>query len=127
MSQGTFVKNGVEAVDYTPASAVVAGQVVVQSRLVGIAKSPIAAGALGELAIAGVFDVDQNAEIIVAGAPVYWDADGDSVGGEAGAGAATATVTDNVFMGFAVALTAAADLTVRVALQSAPVDLDTVA
>ena len=126
MSQGTFIKNGVEAVDYTPVSAVAAGQVVVQSRLVGIAKSPIAAGALGELAIAGVFDVDQNAEIIVAGAPVYWDADGDSVGGEAGEGAATATVTDNVFMGFALALTAAADSTVRVALQSAPVDLDTV-
>ena len=126
MSQGTYIKSGVEAVDYTPAFAVAAGQVVVQSRLVGIAKSPIAAGALGELAIAGVFDVDQNAEIIVAGAPVYWDADGDSVGGEAGEGAATATVTDNVFMGFALALTAAADSTVRIALQSAPVDLDTV-
>jgi predicted RecA/RadA family phage recombinase len=122
MAQGTFAKPGIEAVDYTPASAVVSGQVVVQSSLVGIAKQDIAASALGELAVAGVFDVDQAAEIIVAGKPVYWDADGDSVSGTAGAGAATATVTANSFMGFAVALTAATDSTVRVILQSAPVD-----
>jgi predicted RecA/RadA family phage recombinase len=122
MAQGTFAKPGIEAVDYTPAAAVVSGQVIVQSSLVGIAKQPIAAGVLGSLAIAGVFDVDQKAEIIVAGKPVYWDADGDSVSGTAGAGAVTATVADGVFMGFALQLTAATDSTVRVALQSAPVD-----
>ena len=124
MSQGTYIQEGRE-IDYTPTAAVAAGDVIVQSRLVGIAKAPIAVGELGSLSIAGAFDVDQAAEIIVAGAPVYWDEDGNSVGGTAGAGAATATVTENVFMGFALALTAAADLKVRVALQSAPVDLDT--
>jgi predicted RecA/RadA family phage recombinase len=122
MSQGTFVKPGVEGVDYTPASAVVTGQVIVQSSLVGIAKTNIAASVLGTLAIAGVFDVAQKAEVIAAGKPVYWDADGDPYNGTAGTGAVTATVADGVFMGFALALTTATTETVRVALQSAPVD-----
>jgi predicted RecA/RadA family phage recombinase len=122
MPQGTFVKNGIEAVDYTPASAVVSGQVVVQSSLVGVIKQPIAAGVLGSLSIAGVFDIAQKAEIIAAGKPVYWDADGDPYNGVAGTGAMTATVADGVFAGFALQLTAADEETVRVALQSAPVD-----
>jgi len=122
MAQGTFVKNGIEAVDYTPASAVVSGQVVVQSSLVGIAKTPIAASVLGSLSIAGVFDVAQAAEVIAAGTPVYWDDDGDPYNGTAGTGAVTATVANGVFMGFALQLTTATTETVRVALQSAPVD-----
>lgn len=106
-------------VDYTPSAAVVAGQVVVQANLVGIAKQAIAAGALGSLAVTGIFNVAQAAEIITAGSPVYWDADGNPVGGVAGTGAATATATGNTFMGFAQALTAATDTTVSVALRSA--------
>ena len=116
--QGTFIQEG-KSIDYTPGSAVVAGQVVVQQNLVGIAVEPIAASTLGALAVSGVFDVVQAAEIIPAGAPVYWDADGNPVGGSAGTGAVTATATGNTFMGFAQALTAATDSTVRVALRSA--------
>jgi predicted RecA/RadA family phage recombinase len=116
--QGTYIQEGRE-IDYTPTSAVVAGQVVVQANLVGIAKSAIAANALGALSVAGIFDVDQNAEIIPAGSGVYWDADGNSVSGTAGAGAATATATGNTFMGFAQALTAATDSYVRIALRGA--------
>ena len=122
MSNAVFVKPGIEAVDYTPASAVVSGQVVVQSSLVGIAKQDIAASVLGSLAIAGVFDIPQAAEIIAAGKPVYWDADGDPYNGTAGTGAMTATVANGVFAGFALGLTTATTETVRVALQSAPVD-----
>jgi predicted RecA/RadA family phage recombinase len=116
--QGTFIQDGLN-IDYTPGSAVVAGQVVVQQNLVGVAKSPIAASTLGALSISGIFDVVQAAEIIPAGAPVYWDADGNPVGGTPGSGAATATATGNTFMGFAQALTAATDSVVRVALRSA--------
>lgn len=122
MAQATFVKNGVESVDYTPSAAVDAGDVIVQSSLVGIAKADIAASELGALSIAGVFDVPQKAEIIAAGKPVYWDADGDPYGGTAGTGAMTATVADGVFAGFALQLTTATTSNVRVALQSAPVD-----
>lgn len=116
--QATYIQEGRE-IDYTPSSAVEAGQVVVQANLVGIAKTDIAADTLGTLSVSGIFDVDQNAEIIPAGAPVYWDANGNSVGGTAGEGCATATSTGNTFMGFAQALTAAADEKVRVALRSA--------
>ena len=116
--QATYIKVGRE-IDYTPSSAVSAGDVVVQANLVGIATEDIAASTLGSLAVSGIFDVDQNAEIIVAGDAVYWDADGNSVSGTAGAGAATATATGNTFMGFAQALTAATDSYVRVALRSA--------
>ena len=124
--QGTYIQVGRE-IDYTPSTAVVAGQVVVQGPLVGIAKVAIAASKLGSLAVSGIFDVDQNAEIITAGAAVYWDADGTSVSGTAGEGAATATATGNTFMGFAQTLTAATDSYVRIALRSAEVTAATVA
>jgi predicted RecA/RadA family phage recombinase len=116
--QATYIQEG-EVINYTPGSAVVAGQVVVQNNLVGIALAPIAANAVGALAVSGIFDVDQNAEIIPAGSGVYWDADGTSVSGVAGAGAATATATGNTFMGFAQAVTAATDSYVRIALRGA--------
>lgn len=116
--QATFIQPG-GVIDFTPGSAVVAGQVVVQQNLVGIAKEAIAANVLGSLSVSGVFDVAQAAEIIPAGAPVYWDANGNPVGGVAGTGAATATASGNTFMGFAQAVTAAADATVRIALRSA--------
>jgi predicted RecA/RadA family phage recombinase len=118
MAQATYIQVGRE-IDYTPGSAVVAGQVVVQANLVGIAKTAIAANTLGALSVSGIFDVDQAAEAITAGSPVYWDADGNSVSGTAGAGAATATASGNTFMGFAQATTEATDSYVRIALRSA--------
>ena len=95
-----FVKDG-NSIKYTPSSAVAAGAVVVQNSLLGIAKVPIAADRLGDLAISGVFDVVKITGTMNAGAAIYWDADGDPVGGTAGTGCATTTSTDNSFMGFA--------------------------
>lgn len=115
MEQGTFVHEG-GSIDYTPGSAVVAGQVVVQNSVIGIAKVPIVANALGALSVRGVFDVVKATGAINAGAAVYWDADGDPVGGTAGTGAATTTSTANTFMGFAAAAAASGDATVRVRL-----------
>ena len=45
-----------EVIDYTPTADVAAGQVVVQGDLIGVAKRPIDANALGALAVEGVFD-----------------------------------------------------------------------
>ena len=74
-----FIQNG-SSIDYTPGSNVAAGDVIVQGDLIGIAKLDIAAGALGALAVTGVFDVPKTTgvgEAIAAGAKVYWDvADG---------------------------------------------------
>ncbi len=79
MATAIFVNDG-NAIDYTPGSDVAAGDVVVQEELVGVSKQPIAANALGALAVAGVFDFPKTAgvgEAIAAGAKVYWDvADG---------------------------------------------------
>ena len=124
--QGTYIQVGRE-IDYTPSSAVVAGQVVVQSNLVGIAKEAIAADTQGTLAIAGIFDVVQAAEAITVGSAVYWDDNGSPVGGVALSGAATATASGNTFMGFAQETTENTDTVVRVALRSAEVAAASVA
>jgi predicted RecA/RadA family phage recombinase len=106
------------SVDYTPSGAVSAGDVVIQGPLVGIAPLDIAAAALGALQLEGVFDVVQAAVTFTAGQAVYWDADGNPVGGTGGSGAAAESATGNTFMGFALAATEATDTTVRVALRS---------
>lgn len=116
--QGTFIQPGRE-IDYTPSVAVAAGQVVVQANLVGIANEAIAANTQGALSVAGIFDVVQAAEAITVGSPVYWDADGNPVGGTEGTGAATATAAGNTFMGFAQGTTENTDTVVRIALRSA--------
>jgi len=126
MSQAQYIKAG-RVVDYTPGSDVDAGEVVIQDGWIGIAKANIDSGDLGELSVAGLFDVQQNDEIIVAGASVYWDEDGDSVSGTAGEGCATAMASANTYMGKAQALTAATDSDVRVLLASAEVAAASVA
>ena len=109
MATATFIHDG-SAIDYTPTSDVAAGDVVVQNDLVGIAKQPITAGALGALAVVGVFDVPKATgagTAIGAGAKVYWDAANSQ---------ATGTATGNTYMGKAVAAAGNDDATVRVRL-----------
>ena len=60
MAKATFIQDG-KSIDYTPGSAVSAGDVVVQGDLIGIAKLDIAADALGALAVKGVFDFPKAA------------------------------------------------------------------
>jgi len=126
MSQATYIKEG-RAIDYTPGADVDAGEVIVQDGWIGIATANIDSGDLGSLAVAGMFDVQQNDEIIVAGASVYWDEDGDSVSGTVGEGCATVTASANTYMGKAQALTAATDSDVRILLASAEVAAASVA
>jgi predicted RecA/RadA family phage recombinase len=107
--QATFVHDG-RSIDYTPGSAVAAGDVIVQGELVGIARTPIAANALGSLAVAGVFDFAKatgGGTAITAGANVYWD-DTNNV--------ATTTATGNKLIGKCVKAAADGAATVRVRL-----------
>ena len=112
MATATFVHDG-KSIDYTPGGDVSAGDVVVQGDLIGIAKLDIAAGALGALAVAGVFDVPKTAcvgEAIGAGVKVYWDV-AESVAktdDESGA---------NKYLGKTVAAAGDDDATVRVRLE----------
>lgn len=52
----SYVHDG-KLLDHTPGSAVAAGDVVVIGSLVGVAPRPIAANALGSLAVDGVFSM----------------------------------------------------------------------
>lgn len=104
MPQATFVQDGA-SIDYTPGAAVPAGEVVVQGELVGVAKFPIAANALGSLSVEGVFDFAKGAGAISAGALVYWD-DTNNV--------ATTTATGNKLIGKVVTAAASGATTVRV-------------
>ncbi|MBN2560627.1 MAG: DUF2190 family protein [Phycisphaerae bacterium] len=111
MSVATYVHDG-NTIDYTPGADVAAGDVVVQGDLVGVAKTPIAANALGALAVTGVFDFPKatgGGTAITAGATVYWDvADSEAkTDDESGA---------NKLIGKTVKAAADADATVRVRL-----------
>jgi predicted RecA/RadA family phage recombinase len=110
-----YVQEG-KVIPFTAGATITSGQVVVVGSLVGIAMGDVANGAVGQLAVEGVFDVPAATAEITVGAAVYWDADGDPVGGTADSGAATATSTDNTLMGHAIAAKAATAGTVRVKL-----------
>ena len=111
MAKATFVQDG-GAVDYTPGSAVAAGDVVVQGELVGVARTPIAANALGSVAVAGVFDFTKatgGGSAITAGANCYWDVAEQVAKTDSESGA-------NKLLGKCVKAAVDADATVRVRL-----------
>ena len=95
--QATFKFNG-ESIDYTPTSAVTAGTPVSQGGYVGIPKLDIAANALGQLYVTGVFDIVKVTGALSVGDIIGWDSDGDPVGGVAGSGACTSTLADADFV-----------------------------
>lgn len=105
------------AIDYTPGSAVAAGDVVVIGSHPLVATVAIEANVKGTLACKGVFKVPQKAEVITAGDAVYWDADGDPVTGSNGTGAASAIASAGYLMGWAVETTANTDTYVKVDLR----------
>lgn len=101
-----------DAVDFTPAADVAAGDVVVQGELVGVASREIKAGALGALSVSGVFDFPKAmgaGSAIAAGSWLYWD---DA--------AKVATTSDNAgankLLGKSVAAAGDDDATVRARL-----------
>ena len=109
-----YVQKG-DAIDYRPAEAVAAGDVVIIADLIGIARLDIEANTLGSLAVVGVFDVVKADGAIPSGSTVYWDA---------GAKKATTVSGSNHYLGKAIAAAEAADDTVRVLL-NAPYSLAT--
>lgn len=109
-----FQQSG-DSIDYTPGSAVAAGDIVLYGSgttgFVAVAKSPIAANALGAVAIRGVFQIPNSGsagsyEVISAGAKVYLTS----------GGLVTATAGSNTPLGRCVATTTANDAVVKVAI-----------
>jgi predicted RecA/RadA family phage recombinase len=77
-----------DAIDYTPSSAVVGGDVVVLNGIVGVAVNDIAATIKGSLQIDGVWKLPKTTAAWVRGLPVHWNPAGDPDNGTAGSGAA---------------------------------------
>jgi len=85
-----FVREG-QTINYTPATAVLAGAIVLLGDLIGVAKMPIAAGAVGALCLSGQFKVIKDGTtgpVFAVGDAVHWDSvNGLAVrGGLAGSG-----------------------------------------
>ncbi|MBU1247413.1 MAG: DUF2190 family protein [Proteobacteria bacterium] len=99
-------------------SDVSSGQVVVVGGVVCVASTDIADGETGELATEEVYDLSKATGAITQGASLYWDADGDPVGGTAGSGALTTTSTDNTYAGKAWAAAASGDLLVNIKINA---------
>ena len=68
-----YVQRG-DAIDYTPAADVAAGDIVILGKLVGVAKLDIASGELGALALTGVYEAAKaSGTAFAAGALVAWN------------------------------------------------------
>ena len=112
MAIAQFVQQG-NSIDHTPASAVTAGDVIVQSDLIGIAQVDCVANQLGALAVVGVFDIDKAtgaSTAIAVGIKVYWDVADQQAKADDEAGA-------NKYLGKTIAAAGDDDATVRVRLE----------
>jgi predicted RecA/RadA family phage recombinase len=102
MSMTATMNKAGNRIDYTPGSAVEAGDVVVQASLVGVATEDIAANAIGSLAVTGNFSFPKStgsSTAIPAGTNVYWDAGSEVATATAGSnkrlGVSAASATDS--------------------------------
>lgn len=105
-----YIQRG-ESIDYANASGskISAGDVVSLTNRVGIAACDIANGAVGSLALDGVFEFDKTASLAISlGDAVYYSTSTKKI---------TKTATD-VPCGIAIAASASADTTVRVRLET---------
>lgn len=100
----TYLYGDVTKVDYTPGSAVAAGDVIVSGDCCLIAHLDIAAGELGAVTIhGGVYsETKATGEAWAIGASVYWDATNSRL---------TTTLTGNTLFGRATAAALSADAT----------------
>lgn len=92
MAQAEFRHGSPLMVDYTPGSAVSAGDVVVAGEMPCIAHDAIAANRLGALAVGrAVYEVTSDGTPDTAGALIYWDDTNNKV---------TTTASGNKFFGW---------------------------
>jgi predicted RecA/RadA family phage recombinase len=115
-----YNKSG-EVLDYTPAAAVLGGDVVLFGGLAAVVQSDIAASQQGSIVIDGAVLIRKKDELMQVGLPIWWDANGNPKVGTAGSGAATTLggdgmAADDILVGSVAAAAAAADEYVLVRL-----------
>ena len=102
-----YIQDG-EFLDYTPGSAVAAGEVVLLTDRVFVAPRPIAASTLGVVATRGVFNLQKTTgEAWTQGQKLYW---------AAGTSKVTTTASTNKVIGYAAAAAASGDTEGKVLL-----------
>jgi predicted RecA/RadA family phage recombinase len=116
----TFYQEG-DAIDYTPGSAVTAGNVVVIGQRVAVAPNDIAASVQGTLVFNGVWNLPKITGAIAVGDPIYWAPAGTPVTGDSASGAASATAT-GVYAGICTKAALSGDARVSVDLNVASRD-----
>lgn len=118
MAEANYFQEG-HRVDFTPASALTAGDVVqIPDGRAGVATSAIAAGELGSVAVEGIFEVAKTADVaLLQGGECRWDASADA------AHVPTYADSDDFFLGTVVEDAAATASVVKVAInqRSCPV------
>ena len=105
-------------VDYTPGSAVTAGDVVLIGTVVCVAPVDIPANTLGALHTEGIYKFPKTTDVVTAGDAIYWDVDGDPYGGTLGSGAADTAASTGNLIGWATAAAGATDTYVYVELNN---------
>lgn len=106
MAQAAKYKEG-NVLDYTPGAAVVAGDVVVQNDLVGVAVDDIAANVQGAIEIERVFDFAKDSSVFSVADRAYWDDTNNQMKSDPSVGK---------YAGIVVKAAATGDATVRVKL-----------
>lgn len=105
--------------NYTPASDVYAGDIILVGTKVCLAPNDIASGVQGALHVDGVWRVNKSSDTFTAGDAVYWDADGNPVVGTAGTGCADSSASGNNLIGYAESDAATGDQYVYVVVNAA--------
>ncbi|WP_319760377.1 DUF2190 family protein [Maridesulfovibrio sp.] len=98
------------------AADILSGQSVVIGEIMGVATVDIPVGQSGACAVTRVWALPKVTGVLLQGAKVYWDADGDPKGGEIGSGALTTTATDNTYAGYVYEAAGTDDPTVEIQL-----------
>ncbi|HUX15421.1 MAG TPA: capsid cement protein, partial [Phycisphaerae bacterium] len=112
-----FLQEG-QYLNYTPAAATYAGNVVNLGNMAGFTPSDIAAAALGQAMISGVIRVPATATLGNVGDNVWWDANGTQAitGGTTDGACTTNAVAGDFWLGTLTAALAIADGWAEVAI-----------
>lgn len=97
-------------------ATITAGSPVLIGSKLGVALDDILDDAEGTVVLEGVFEIRKATGAITQGAKLYWDADGNPVGGASQTGALTTTDSGNTFVGWAFAAAGSTAATVHIKL-----------
>ena len=95
-----------EAIDYTAAAKIAAGDVVNLATRIGVAAADIAAGETGAVHVTGVYRIPKASGAVTVGQALYWDKSAKNI----------TTTSGSTPAGWAVAAAESADTTVLVKL-----------